>query len=70
MMEHGRDWMDYAQLASSLAQNAPLAGIGDLVGERKKAEFNEAVGWQRSSRHRRGACAVSGATEKYLKQIE
>lgn len=33
-----RDWMDYAQLGSSLAQNAQLSSIDDQLAALKKAE--------------------------------
>lgn len=33
-----RDWMDYAQLGSSLAQNAQLSSIGDQLAALKQAE--------------------------------
>lgn len=33
-----RDWMDYAQLASSAAQNAQLSSLGDQLAALKKAE--------------------------------
>ena len=33
-----RDWMDYAQLASNLAQNAQLSSIGDQLAALKAAE--------------------------------
>lgn len=38
MARNDRDWMDYALLGSSLAQNAQLSGIGDQLAEIKKVE--------------------------------
>lgn len=36
-----RDWMDYAQLASSAAQNAQLSSLGDQLAALKKVEFQK-----------------------------
>ena len=38
MARNDRDWMDYALLGSSLAQNAQLSSIGDQLAALKQAE--------------------------------